>query len=96
MENQKKISDTLKGKKQKNWKRKTKEHGHASIGTKTEKRKKRKKLKSSCKKLTLIQLSSALLYPLHSLSSAFLYSLHSRLFFTPYSVSNPNSILSSN
>ena len=37
MENQKKISDTLKGKKQKNAKRKTKEHGHASIGRKTEK-----------------------------------------------------------
>ena len=36
MENQKKISDTLKGK-NRNWKRKTKEHGHASIGRKTEK-----------------------------------------------------------
>ena len=42
MENQKKISDTLRGKKQKNGKRKTKEHGHASIGRKTEKLKTQK------------------------------------------------------
>ena len=47
MENQKKISDTLKGKKQKNGKRKTKEHGHASIGRKTEKLKTQKSSRES-------------------------------------------------